>query len=383
MNAEMEQGLLFEENGSGVTPLEPHNHLLSALHLEGERQALTEVFGSGERTHVALMHFAPRGENVSRTTVSRHAGELKQVVDNRFVYVSAVGTDLKKKVVSDTPNSPPRELIDELFAAYRKRKIRFIPVHDVRDPRRLRKAIKAAVKTDGRGVAFRLRMNGLVFRKPRTPRTVLQKELDELGITAEEVDLILDYEYLDPDRDRDAEHIASQITEMKSVGEWRSVALLATSMPSSLGKDVAEQGTVGPVVRAEIDLWEELRELGHADLVYGDYGVQHPKPPPVKIDAPVEIASIRYTAPGKFLIARGHGLLVREDRVRQYRECCEILKGRPEFSGSDFTSADRLIEDCALGFRSETSRTQWRRAGTVHHLGIVRDELKQRLGEAA
>ena len=64
---------------------------------------------------------------------------------------------------------------------------------------------------------------------------------------------------------------------------------------------------------------------------FGDYAIQHPRPPHDG-GGPGMRATIRYTANGETLVARGQGSIIQEGNA-QYRLLCQQLVVRSEFAG--------------------------------------------------
>jgi hypothetical protein len=197
-----------------------------------------------------------------------------------------------------------------------------------------------------------------------------------MSCEAPAADLLLDLDFLDADVDIDTTMLADSITEMIAVGDWRSVVLLGTSIPKTLG--CIKEGTVGSLPRREWEIWNQLADLDLPRLpAFGDYAVQHPHPPHDG-GGPGMRANIRYTTKDSTLIARGKGSLIQEGS-HQYRELCQQLVALPEFSGRAYTWGDAVIDGCADGSVEPGWQNQWRGAGTSHHLRYVTDQLRKRV----
>ena len=99
--------------------------------------------------------------------------------------------------------------------------------------------------------------------------------LRQLDVTS--ADLLMDLRQIPDDVDIDVEDLGALIDDLTAVGRWRSVVLLGTTMPRSLGGGIVEAGTVGRLPRKEWLLWLTLR---HSHLsrvpIYGDYAVHTP-----------------------------------------------------------------------------------------------------------
>ena len=60
---------------------------------------------------------------------------------------------------------------------------------------------------------------------------MLSEHLDDLGVDVTDADLLLDLEYLDEDREVDADDLAAVLRDMFEVGNWRCVVIIGTSIP--------------------------------------------------------------------------------------------------------------------------------------------------------
>jgi hypothetical protein len=232
-----------------------------------------------------------------------------------------------------------------------------------------------AAACDGRGAALRYPIRRFALEPGTTHATVLAAAIKGLGVDVTCADVLVDLGYLSGDEELHADDVGDALQEVAAVGEWRSVVLLGTSMPSMLGGTVAE-GTVGELPRREWELWSALKQDSHGRLpTYGDYVVQHPDPPhDAAGGGPSMRANIRYTINGTTLIARGRGSVIQEGR-EQYRELCQQLVDRPEFAGPDFSRGDAEIAACASGEIEPGWQNQWRGAGSSHHIRLVTEQL--------
>ena len=174
--------------------------------------------------------------------------------------------------------------------------------------------------------------------------------------------------------DLNAGDTAALLNGVMSVGPWRSVVLLGTSMPRTL-KGIPEQ-SLGSLARREWELWSQLDQLGVARMpAFGDYAVQFPSPPQEN-SGPGMRANVRYTVARETLIARG--LAVLQEGNAQYRGLCQQLVKRTEFTGRSYSWGDDVIGACADGTVPPRAQRMWRGAATSHHLQFGTDQLLQR-----
>lgn len=269
-----------------------------------------------------------------------------------------------------------RPLLSVIYEAARKRRLAFVPVVKLNGPSSGNALIRDAALADGRGVALRYRLLSLALPGGRTAEGLIKETLAAVGVDFTGSDLLIDLGFLSQDTEIHVEDMANSVDDLVAVGDWRSVVLLGTSMPSSLGGGVVQEGTIGRLPRREWDLWAALKESGIVRLpTFGDYAIQHPDPPLEGDESgPGQRANIRYTTDEVTLVPRGIGAVVQEGR-EQYRELCCQLVEQPEYAGPDFTWGDRLIADCAYGTDEPGWQNHWRGAGTSHHLRHVVEQL--------
>jgi Beta protein len=267
------------------------------------------------------------------------------------------------------------KVLAAIHAAARKRHLMCVPVLKLSDRHAEVGLIRDAVASGGRGVALRFPLLTLALREGQTSDSLIKEALAAVEVEVSGADLLIDLGFLSPDQDVYAEDVARSVDELVGIGEWRSVAMLGTSMPSMLGGVVAE-GTVGVLRRREWDLWSALKRIPPQRLpTYGDYVVQHPHPPQDDSGGgPNMRANIRYTTENMTLVARGRRAYSVEGR-EQYRGLCRMLVERPEFAGADYSSGDTQIAECASGAREPGSNNAWRGASSSHHLRLVTEQL--------
>lgn len=260
-----------------------------------------------------------------------------------------------------------------IYAEARKRDMQFVPVVRAGESSADHIALAVdAVLEDARGVAVRYHVRQFAPPPGTSRADFLNDQLAAVGCGVEQADLILDLAYLEPDTEVEPDDIVMLVNEMCTVGSWRSLVLIGTSIPKMMSE--VTQGTVGAIPRREWDLWSRLRNLKLDRMpAFGDYTVQHPDPP-TDGGGPGMRASIRYTVAGETIVARGMGP-VRVEGNEQYYDLCNQLVNRPEFAGADYSWGDAVIVDCANGASEPGAQAMWRGAGTSHHLQVVTDRL--------
>jgi hypothetical protein len=320
----------------------------------------------------------PKGPGAEPFTQIRVEGWVKKVT-------AAVGVHpCFLDVLRMRPNHPTtmkdgsRPVLSVIHAAARKRSLAFVPVLRLSDAKTVTSQIADTAACDGRGVALRYPLLGSVNPDGRRVESIIKEALDAVQVETSRADLLMDLAYLSEDTEIDTVDLASLIDELVAIGPWRSVVLLGTSMPRSLGGGIVIAGTIGRLPRREWLLWSALNKSRLSRLpTYGDYAIQHPEPPLDVVAGQIPLGirgAIRYSHETETVIPRAKAPRHEEGR-EQYRQLCEVLVNQPEFAGRDFTWGDRQIAECAAGDCEPGWEDHWRGAGTSHHLRLVVDQL--------
>lgn len=271
-----------------------------------------------------------------------------------------------------------RPVLSVIHTMLRQRGIPFIPVLRLGDTSATVAQIADTAAYDARGVALRIPLLRTVPADGRGVETLVKEKLDAVQVDLPGVDLLMDLRDISEDTEIDIEYLAPMIDELMAIGSWRSVVLLGTTMPRSLGGGVVEAGTVGRLPRKEWLLWSALRRSQLTRLpTYGDYAIQHPEPPLDATEGQIPLGirgAIRYTHETVTVIPRAKAPRHEEGR-EQYRWLCRVLVEQPEFAGREYTWGDRQIAECAEGTCDPGWEDHWRGAGTSHHLRYVVDQL--------
>lgn len=133
--------------------------------------------------------------------------------------------------------------------------------------------------------------------------------------------------------------------------------------------------------RAEVQLWEAVRQTCNHELGYGDYGVVHPIPPTPKGLPLGPNPYIHYTVPGATLsIARQipgrKGAPPHGSSERYFLEVADELVRRPEFAGPKFSWGDRILHSCRSKPAMPLGKsTKWISIATSHHLAHLSKRL--------
>lgn len=250
-----------------------------------------------------------------------------------------------------------------------RRGVTMIPVTGPYRSSDLQNAVAGLTAADRRGVCIR------VFRSDIRDSTAqdLMLLLSTLGLSARDADLVLDYQVTPSDpAEVDYRAICSVIPEL---AHWRTVTVVSGAFPRDLTRFSIGQHDLP---RRDWQAW--LRAvINNANLrrraAFGDYTIQHAvygEPP----DFPNFSASIRYTAEDYWVIMRGEGVFNDDGPgFQQWPANAQLLCGRPEFRGPQFSEGDAYIHQMSLQADRTGGAETWLRAGINHHLTYVAGQI--------
>ncbi|TWD84749.1 T4 beta protein [Kribbella amoyensis] len=210
---------------------------------------------------------------------------------------------------------------------------------------------------------------GCALRIRHGPVTTQEMDvlLERLATSPRNLDVVVDLAYVRTVDARRVELIARLVDLLEDCADFRSITLLAGSIPKSLDRvDQWEQP------RFEERLWHEVVRAGATRLRFGDYGVVHP------IAAPgfrrSRHISVKYSC-------ADHWLYVREPiadpdadeaRARTVQAVCRHLVDSGSFSGPQFSWGDRQFATAAGGTLDGLGSTTKPVAfATSHHLAYL------------
>jgi hypothetical protein len=366
-------------------------HYVATLQsLPGERDAL--LHASAETwAHLTPLIQIVRPKTAKREQLLRQrvAGWVKKVADvigEHPCFLDILRLNPTNQTITREGNRPVLAVIHE---EARRRGMAFVPVLRLRDALSTMSEIAIAAAADARGIALRYPVLGTASADGRSTEAVINEALDAVEVDIVGVDLILDLGFLSEDAELHAEDLAPMVKNLVSIGDWRSVVLLGSSMPPSLGGGIVAEGTIGRLARREWDLWRSVTALDFGrHITYGDYAVQNPNPPlEDQPSGPGQRANLRYTIDDATLVPRASGAVIQEG-AEQYRQLCRQLVAQPEFAGRDFTWGDYKIAKCADGIGGPGWQNRWRGAGTrpglacqvsayLLHRAAVRDDRRK------
>lgn len=357
----------------------------------GERTALSHASPEAWSLMTPLMEVVARGGKMSHGAIKSHVRALKKAVGTHPIYL-----DIKKLDPCALTNTSrgERAAIELLHDTARARGLASMPIAWTDSSDQHLQIVANASYEAGHGLALRHRVRGISLPSSTGLDELLKARLDNLQADIADVDLLLDLEYLAPDTKPSAAWVARLLSRCAHVGSWRSVVLIATSVPSSFGNGLVPEKSKKELPRHEWSLWEEITTRVDRPVAFGDYAVQNPVPPPNP--APIgPWANIRYTLEKTLFVVRG--LETRTYGTGQYAELSSWVTSHPSFRGSSFSHGDSEITAWSTSgqvpsesrlafddlFEEETdepprpaSPTYWRGVGTSHHVELVTEQLR-------
>lgn len=334
--------------------------------LAGLRATAPDVLGS---VTPVIEIVGRKTTHMTRNAIKGHIKRLAEALDtSQPIYIDFIRADPARML--DTPRGP-LATADIAYDAARRRGLQFMPVvwSDSRSAH-VNAAANASI-IDRRGLALRHRLLGRAPIGSASAADPLVATLASLQVGAEDVDLLLDLEYLAPDTEISPDRISRLVTQYVAAGKWRRIVLVGSSIPATLG--CVPEGENGFIERREWQLWRSLSSEVHDILDFGDYGIQHPRPP--KDSGPGMRANIRYSIDDQHFVVRGRGE-VRIEGAAQYAGLCERIVESGFFAGDSYSWGDDLIKRCADGSLSPGDQTMWRAAGTAHHIRIASSQAQ-------
>lgn len=260
--------------------------------------------------------------------------------------------------------------------------VRVIPVTSPTRTQNYRNAIDTLLQGE---VCLRLTTVDLV--NPQMISTYIQ----HLDLPPQQIDVVIDLRDMLTEESVNAGTIRIMalglINNLQHVSGFRTVALASGSFPidlSSIAVGIYSQQ------RLEWTLWQDLHTNGQLvrQMIYSDYGVQHPEYTRLATRFPSATASVRYTGDNDFWVFRGR--VATRYGYEQYGAHSQTIIAHPEYPGASFCTGDQDIENYAQVYAAYQlnplpshkfgSPEVWRRIGQNHHITKVVHQLANLYG---
>jgi len=198
--------------------------------------------------------------------------------------------------------------------------------------------------------------------------------LGEIEIDLFALDIILDLRSpaFEPQADLVATIVAG-LSNSNTIYACRSVTLIATSFPDSMGS-VTPPLQFWP--RREWLLYKAVRAAlpaGFRTPGFGDYAIAGAEFTQMDMRVVKPSATIRYAVDDGWLIAKG--LNVRDNGFGQCRTLSGSITSSPNYLGTTHSAGSAYIDGCRAGTEKTGNLTTWRWVGTNHHIAKVVSDL--------
>ena len=343
------------------------DHYVPVLKVKrGEKRALREI--DINLTH----HIIPLLEIVDLTG----AKTLNEHLDTAFKDLSMSVQPYSRCLIDCRelqPDWPPAS--DEVFSRARAENMAFTPVTGIS---RNNDDVVAAINHRHNGLAIRLTRQefengGLQVR--------LQRFISTIGLTPEEIDLIVD---LGPVESLIAPGVAALasafLRDVPYHARWRTFTIVACAFPLSMGR--VQRNSYDLVQRAEWVAWRDyiygMRNTLPRVPIFSDCVIQHPAgvegfdPRIMQVSA-----SVRYTWSDYWLLIKGESTRRIPATVQFPVLATSLVYGhlRSYFNQASHCNGCASIQRCADGESGHGSPEVWRRYGTIHHITTVVEDL--------
>ncbi|MEE9658314.1 beta family protein [Enterobacter cloacae complex sp. CARB60] len=288
------------------------------------------------------------------------------------------GILIEEQFISTQDTYPIINAVNQVRAAG----IRVIPVTSPTRTQNYRNAIDTLLQGE---VCLRLTTVDLV--NPQMISTYIQ----HLGLPPQQIDVVIDLRDMLTEESVNAGTIKIMalglINNLQNVSDFRTVALASGSFPVDLS---AIAVGIYSQQRLEWTLWQDLHTSGQLirQMVYSDYGVQHPEYTRLATRFPSATASVRYTGDNDFWVFRGR--VATRYGYEQYGAHSQAIIAHPEYPGANFCAGDQDIENYAQVYAAYQlnplpshkfgSPEVWRRIGQNHHITKVVYQLANLYG---
>ena len=275
---------------------------------------------------------------------------------------------LDARPVEDEPPPAGASWLAWSIAESAKRNLRLVPV----------------ATTDGDLISAaelaRIYRRGCALRVPQSVlfedalRDRVSDAIGQLGLGAEEIDLILDLGAVDESSVRATRTAALSVASLVAPAwPWRSVVLAAGSYPESLSG--VPRG-LSRVRRLDRDVWKHIAAHVETDIGFADYGAGHPILPDIDYSKATMSAKVTYSTPDEWIIVKGQKISDHPKGWGQTVELCRLLLNEPDFDGAAASWGDEFIDNVANLQDRTGNATTWVAVKTNRHITATVQSLR-------
>lgn len=340
-----------------------HTHYVPILRWKGaEKKALKELFEVTKESITPVLEFLPAKTASSKKT-KKPPKTLQQLAADMPKEISENWGS--KPIFVDAHLIPANNrflVFSEIFTKARQYDLHLIPVLTTDCSDDVMNLISNVIREDGNGLCIRLAEDDL------NNLSVLDSIMNRFDIAASSIDLMIDLKV----RKSGQLGCTQLLNVIPDIMGWRTFILSSGSFPVDLSD--YEVGTQ-LCAREDWIAWRDQVATNNLKRkpTFSDYTIQHPvfREP---IDMANVSASIRYAANENWIIMRGQGLRSRGSaKHAQYPAHAQLLLGRNEFCGKDFSFGDGYIFDKGQDLNTPNPGTPatWLVAGINHHMTLA------------
>lgn len=266
-------------------------------------------------------------------------------------------------------------LVTFFHALCAEKEIQCIPTTGLDRDIEYNKAVSSVIDVN-LGICIRLLFDDVVM--PAELNFNLMSLLDELGVSRDEIHILIDFKSIKLDKIETLIDITINATNVIGSDGWKSITVASSSMPQSLS-EVVKPNDLGMIPRCEYILWKKLILNGkrlHRLPSFGDYGVVHPDVFDLdpKLIANSICPSIRYTIDEEWVVVRGRPFS--KYGYEQYYDLANKIVNCGYFYDVEFSYGDMLIEEKSRRMPTTGNPQKWITIATNHHITLVTKQVK-------
>lgn len=233
-------------------------------------------------------------------------------------------------------------------------------------------AVAHATAKDDQGAAVLLRLEDLMTGKPRN---AIENFADSLGISVNELDVILDLRARNFEPyDVFAAALTTALNRLGNLNQLRNFVLLGTAIPESFAQ-IAKGSDEIP--RHDWLFFKTLissMPVGMRRPIYGDHTIVHPEFTAMDMRKVKAAGKIVYTTPNTWATRKGVAF---RDNPGQMHDHCKHIVTDPAFvfRGAGFSYGDKYIADCSAKVVSPSNLSRWKDVAINHHITTVAHDL--------
>lgn len=335
----------------------PSFHYIPVLRWkQAEWVALRELSSDQKSRITPLIEFTPpKFAKLSTDKIRKLLGEVQRSWGKRSVFFDFNLLSLHLSVGA-------LRIIDHLAD---NSDLSYIPVTGLTRTPDYQSEIREIIKKRKR-VAFRIKVYEV---RRENFQANIENLLSTLNVNPRQVDLFIDYEIIGVNFLR----FGDLCRIIPFISDWATFSVLSGAFPRDL--TLLRPG-IHNLDRSDwLFWWTETESSLLRKPNFGDYTIQHPiyYPPPARANFS---ASIRYASSRYWVIMRGEGVFHENSPgFAQYPANAQLLCGRGEFCGPEFSFGDNYIFEMGIQTEKVGSARTWLTAGINHHIAFVIDQL--------